>query len=96
MDKNRELCELLGIPPIQDYLGRTVYFDFTTDAGKIMLLREMQKRKGWYEFCRLVGVPEHKYRNGEISTYLVEARYILDTTGQLRDKCIDFLNRRKG
>ena len=96
MDKNRELCELLEIPPIQDYLGQTVYFDFTTASGKVMLLMEMRKLPDWYDFCKLIGLPEHKFRNGEIKTNLVEVRYILDTTGQLRDKCIDFLNRRKG
>ena len=55
MDKNRELCELLGIPPIQNHLGQTYYPDFTTDAGKVMLLREMKRRKDWRMFVKEEG-----------------------------------------
>jgi hypothetical protein len=98
-DLNKRLCEKLGICWHEQVDGQTLqckhcgnpmlfpwqqHPDFTTDAGKVMLLREMLKRKDWPEF----------YRSLKWSVFVED--YILDTTGQLRDKCIDFLNRRKG
>jgi hypothetical protein len=101
MDKNRELCELLGIcwhEPIATPDGESIrcicgkihwwrgypdHPDFTTDAGKVMLLREMRKQEDWKKF----------YNSLHWSTFAED--YILDTTGLLRDKAIAFLKERQ-
>jgi hypothetical protein len=61
--------------------------DFTSDSGKVALLRLMEKRKDWKQFYSCFidggGVP------------LIQVSLITDTTGLLIDKAIEFLEERK-
>ena len=63
--------------------------DFTSDAGKVQLLRELSKREDWHEFiCYMIPVKNY-------DSYILSAidivKYILDTTGKLRDQAIKWL-----
>ena len=91
MDKNKQLCELLGIQ-WYDLAGPGVYDnpDFTTDAGKVRLLRILRNRDDWHDFAKFCGVDEIQANS------LFRIDYIFDTTGLLHDKCIEFLEGRKG
>jgi hypothetical protein len=80
MDKNRELCELLGI-----CWHEQPNPDFTTDAGKVRLLRILRNRDDWHKFAKFCGFDEIQANS------LFRIDYILDTTGRLRDKAIAFL-----
>ena len=94
MDKNRELCELLWIPWHEhntDCMYSPCYKsnpDFTTDAGKVMLLRTLRDRGDWHDFAKSCGVDEIRANS------MFRIDYILDTAGQLRDRAIDFLKGR--
>jgi len=91
MDKNKQLCELLGIQ-WYDLAGPGVYDnpDFTTDAGKVRLLRILRNGDDWHKFAKFCGFDEIQANS------LFRIDYILDTTGLLRDKTITFLKGRKG
>ena len=101
MDKNKQLCELLGIPWHEykwDQVPIKLNPDFTSDAGKVMLLREMQKRLSTEEerdgsFWEFI---YHISQSPISPERVVMAEILLDTTGKLRDKCIEFLEGRKG
>ena len=103
MDKNRELCELLGIPWQEETVeycdgkngGRCRIVrgenpDFTTDAGKVRLPRILRNGDDWHKFAKFCGFDEIQANS------LFRIDYILDTTGLLRDKTITFLKGRKG
>jgi hypothetical protein len=106
MNKNRELCELLGICWHEGTLviyaregnviecskcrSRDSNPDFTTDAGKVRLLRILRNRDDWHKFAKFCGVDEIQANS------LFRIDYILDTTGLLRDKAVEFLKGRKG
>jgi len=60
--------------------------DYTSDAGKVQLLREMEKREDWLNFLNKVGLGGGYRRR--LSIYI---EYILDTSGKLRDAAIEFL-----
>ena len=108
MDRNRELCELLGICWHERVCDLTMKCtcgdfhslsagpfpdnpDFTTDAGKVMLLREMRKREDWFEFLNEHGDRYRIYDGDQIKEDMIPVDDILDTTGQLLDKAITFL-----
>jgi len=55
--------------------------DYTSDAGKVQLLREMGKRKDWEDFDR--SITGH---NSALAYIL-----ILDTTGKLAQLALDWL-----
>ena len=62
--------------------------DYTSDAGKVQLLREMEKREDWLSFLNKVGLGG-SYRR-RFSIYI---EYILDTTGKLRYAVIEWLKK---
>jgi hypothetical protein len=62
--------------------------DFTTDSGKIELLRLMMKRKDWPEFLDKVGWCSR----WEKHSYLY-IDYLTDTTGKLRDAALEWLRK---
>ena len=73
---------------IKQHIGRKNP-DFTSDAGKVQLLRELSKREDWHEFiCYMIPVKNY-------DSYILSAidivKYILDTTGKLRDQAIKWL-----
>jgi hypothetical protein len=96
MDKNKQLCELLGIQ-WYDLAGPGVYDnpDFTTDAGKVELLRLIRKQKDWYYFVKQMDIGLVR-RNpiGERFT-LLNTEYILDTTGLLLKAAVEWMEGRK-
>jgi len=55
--------------------------DFTTDAGKVQLLKEMRKRVDWHLFVHEIG----KCNSGHFYSDYVEIDYITDTAGKFRD-----------
>jgi len=100
MNKNRELCELLGIcrhvgkedmPEMCSICNQ--WFrenpDFTTDAEKVRLLRILRNGDDWHKFAKFCGFDEIQANS------LFRIDYILDTTGLLRDKALEFLKGRK-
>jgi len=92
-DINRELAELLGlcwhepIPDICCKCGSREPFnpDFTTDPGKIELLRLMMKRDDWPKFAHYVGT-----HNGAFPLDL-----ITDTTGRLAQAAVEWLRKER-
>ncbi len=60
--------------------------DFTSDPGKVLLLREMMKREDWDKFITsdYVGLTGSKGR-------AIYAKLITNTTGKLRDAVWEFL-----
>jgi len=107
MDKNKELAELLGlcwheavelcklghIRPsctcgysCKTWAGIDTHIkanrpDFTTDAGKVQLLRLMMDNQKWIEQFELLP-----------NCWLLIS-YITDTTGKLRDVCLDWMRK---
>ena len=66
--------------------------DFTTDAGKVQLLREMEKREDWEEFqgSMCVGVLDNR-----VWSWGFPADLILDETGKLAQLALDWLKEGK-
>ena len=62
--------------------------DFTSDAGKVQLLREMKEREDWSKF--LSHIYCSSYRANECSIEWA-CCLILDTTGKLRDFAWEWL-----
>jgi len=69
--------------------------DFTTDAGKVELLRLIRKQKDWYYFVKQMDIGLVR-RNpiGERFT-LLNTEYILDTTGLLLKAAVEWMEGRK-
>jgi hypothetical protein len=97
MDKNRELAELLGIPwhrSVGDYCEICGHYSCMEDnpdfaADPRLVLRKMDKHpEGRLFYAQLI------YGGGG-DDGLIPRGYILDTTGLLRDKAVDFLKVRK-
>ena len=86
---NREFAELVGISPYESVFGNgdgvgKRPIDFAADPR--LVLREMKQRKDWGKFVFVVGEwPGAWTTQGSIVCY------ILDTTGKLRDKAIEFM-----
>jgi len=72
----------------ENLYGNTVHKnpDFTSDAGKVQLLREMMKREDFYEFMvkSSIGIGYKSYN-------WIGINYILDTAGKLRDAAWEWL-----
>ena len=62
--------------------------DYTTDAGKVQLLREMVKRD---DFTRFLGSIRIDLNYDDVP--YIEILYIIDTTGKLRDMAIEWLKK---
>jgi hypothetical protein len=106
MDINRELAELLGVlhevvidrdfPNALCACGATgclkITPDFTSDPGKIELLRLMMKREDWSKFLftinKIAGITVWGQN-------FIFVRYITDTTGLLAQVAVEFLRREK-
>ena len=71
-------CIHCKVMSIYDFIANP---DFTSDAGKIQLLRMMSKREDWYLFVHKIG----KYNSGHFYSDYVEIDYIIGQTGKLRD-----------
>lgn len=97
--KNKELAERLGLHICS--VGPTLLHcecgskgqinvpDFTSDTGKVQLLRLMMEREDWDAFqIRINVVGKTKYGHIWID-------YITDTTGKLRDACLEWLRGEK-
>jgi len=72
--------------------------DFTSDSGKIQLLREMRRRDDWVGFIEKVGMihhPPHSQSRGRETIYYIEDFDILDRTGLLAIAAKDFLKGQK-
>uniref|UniRef100_A0A6H1ZZ56 Uncharacterized protein n=1 Tax=viral metagenome TaxID=1070528 RepID=A0A6H1ZZ56_9ZZZZ len=80
MDPNREFAELLGLPEDEDWMCPV---DFVVDPR--FVLREMRKREDWPEFAFKEMIFSNSGKCG------ISLNYILDTTGLLRNKAIEFL-----
>jgi hypothetical protein len=114
-DINRELAELLGLcwhefndnPEQCSKCGKWFrgYYvdspnpDFTTDPGKIELLRLMEKRADWPEFLWFLwdkeGIQIGVVYKAFISNKGIPHIYITDTTGRLAQAAVEFLRREK-
>jgi len=84
-DINRELAELLGMFVGEYKLSTPNIPDFTTDSGKIELLRLMMKRDDWPKFAHYVGT-----HNGAFPLDL-----ITDTTGLLAQAAVEWLRKER-
>jgi hypothetical protein len=75
------------------------YPDFTTDSGKIELLRLMEKRADWPEFLWFLwdkeGIQIGVVYKAFISNKGIPHIYITDTTGLLAKVAVEFLRREK-
>ena len=69
----------------------------TDDAPRIVL-KEMMKREDWWTFIEVYGDLQRWSNDigGWEKTDLIPIDLILDTTGLLRDKAIEWLKGRKG
>lgn len=100
MNANREFAELVGIEPelvnlfnniIEEYEVESVYPDFAADPR--LVLREMDRISKLHAFLVWLlsadteGVPL-------VANCLIKYRYILDTTGLLLEKAINFLKKK--
>jgi hypothetical protein len=66
--------------------------DFSSDAGKVLLLREMMKLEDWQEFVN------HLIKDGEaygIGDALLMALLITDSSGKFADAVYDWLTCQK-
>jgi hypothetical protein len=63
--------------------------DFTTDSGKVQLLREMEKRKDSYGFFLYNGEVKTSWDGRDL--YNISVDYLLDNTGKLAIAARDFL-----
>jgi hypothetical protein len=63
--------------------------DFTSDSGKIALLREMMKRKDSYGFFLYNGEVKTSWDGRDL--YNISVDYLLDDTGKLAIAARDFL-----
>ncbi len=63
--------------------------DFTSDAGKVQLLREMKKREDWNEFQGWCFVGTSTL-DGQVD-YGIPVDLILDTTGKLAKIALDWI-----
>jgi hypothetical protein len=102
-DINRELAERLGIP--RHRTGKAGYCevcghhscfeknpDFTTDSGKIELLRLMMKREDWSKFLFTINKVAGITVWGQNFIFV---RYITDTTGLLAQAAVEWLTAQK-
>jgi hypothetical protein len=104
-DINKELAELLGLcwhrNKIQLYSGGEIRYscencgsmdynpDFTTDSGKIELLRLMMKREDWERFKFQIECQGYDHIPGNC----VKLNLILDTTGLLAQAAVEWLRK---
>jgi hypothetical protein len=105
MDKNRELAELLGLCWHEHHeswrykKGMSRCWkcssqehnpDYSTDSGKVELLRLMMKREDWDEFCASVFGKRFyvKCLMSDVIKY-----YITDTTGRLAQAALEWLRK---
>jgi hypothetical protein len=68
------------------------YPDFTTDSGKIELLRLMEKREDWLEFAEVnfvIQYDDYSYKA------FIPVSLMTDTTGLLAQAAVEFLRREK-
>ena len=76
MEKNREFAKLAGVP-VADF-----------DLDPLLVLREMMKRKDWYQFLISIDCPV------KFAEVCIPISYILDTSGKLRDAATKFMRRK--
>ncbi len=94
-DKNREFAELCGVNPTK--VENAIVFPGTMDkwpdfaADPRLVLREMMKREDWWKFILSIW---DDYPTIEESTHRFFTNYIIDTTGLLRDKAIEWMKGR--
>ena len=71
--------------------------DFTTDSGKVQLLREIRKRD-WVGLIEKIGMryhPAYSQSRARETIYYIEAAFILDDTDKLAAVVRDFLKGQK-
>jgi hypothetical protein len=97
MDINKELAGLLGIPINQwktKGMDGKMHLhsnpDFTSDSGKIELLRLMMEREDWDAFLAYLYIHQT-----EDSGMEAMAKYITDTTGRLAQAALEWLQKEK-
>jgi len=94
MDKNKELAELLGLCwhecnyTVCDYCTENP--DFTSDAGKVQLLRLMMERDDFEDFFDHIKGSFYNQIHLRKEN-MIPLDYITDTTGKLRDACLEWL-----
>jgi hypothetical protein len=98
MDKNKELALLLddrygGHHTPDGTFVHTSYRDYSSDDGKVQLLRLMMERKDWTSFNVFLGCRVHD--SGSVDDNFVDVSYITDTSGKLRDACLEWLRKEK-
>ena len=76
--------------------------DFTTDPGKIELLRLMMKREDWVQFAKAIGGIPYDLKFDPKTIELLFCRwsipldnYITDTTGLLAQAAVEWLTAQK-
>jgi hypothetical protein len=99
MDRNKRLCELLRVEWHEnDYIwegDRLVNLspknpDFSSDPGKIELLRLMDKKDGWLS-CAIAKGIAWNFR-GEL---FINQEYLTDTAGKFADAALEFLEEKR-
>lgn len=104
MNRDKEICEALGIEWKSTYRCEEDNNnpDYASDAGKIQLLREMEKREDWSGFFNYICmdkfgrlIPEFLIIYVWIGRLIPESllNYILDITGRLRDAAIEWMRK---
>jgi len=88
-------CLTISEPECLDCSKRKpIYPDYAADPR--LVLREMMKRKDWPRFLDSIDGMHNCYDYGQEIVWRdwIEVKYLLDTTGKLRDKAIEWLKGR--
>jgi hypothetical protein len=65
--------------------------DFSTDSGKVMLLREVMKLEDWFEFSKIIGFWSVGLRPLKTRHFFIKSELITDTTGKFALEVYDWL-----
>lgn len=100
IDKNTELARILYPDKRwgsmhKDCTGKWYCHEpvFTTPEGRMLLLSEMRKRRGWPKFCEQIGYYESADPGaGILNIYeAIDVYHLLDDPTSLRDEALKFL-----
>uniref|UniRef100_A0A6M3X6F3 Uncharacterized protein n=1 Tax=viral metagenome TaxID=1070528 RepID=A0A6M3X6F3_9ZZZZ len=92
MNRDKEICEALGIEWKSTYRCEEDNNnpDYASDAGKIQLLREMEKREDWSGFFNYICMDKFGRLIPEsLLNYILD----IDITGRLRDAAIEWMRK---
>lgn len=75
------------------YYQRRNLPDFSTDSGKVMLLREVMKLEDWFEFSKIIGFWSVGLRPLKTRHFFIKSELITDTTGKFALEVYDWFFR---